>query len=110
MLFSAHQPQMIGPSALHEAQVIGVIDDAGKIGVFVIDADLHVVPAVADLAVERGSHFDLRIACSRACLRNSFKSQGTTRPASTSAIPSSMAALSARIFLAVSTFEVIEYC
>src|SRR4051812_48104998 len=52
LLLGAHQPQMIGPSALHEAQIVGVIDDAGKIRVLVIDADLHAVAAVADLAVE----------------------------------------------------------
>ena len=52
MLLGAHQPQMIGAPALHEAQIIGVIDDAGKIRVLVIDADLHVMAAVADFAVE----------------------------------------------------------
>jgi hypothetical protein len=31
MLLGAHQPQMIGASAFHEAQIVGVIDDAGKI-------------------------------------------------------------------------------
>ena len=45
---------MIGAAALHEAQIVGVIDDAGKIGVLVIDADLHVMAAVTDLAVENG--------------------------------------------------------
>jgi len=30
MLLGAHEPQMIGPPALHEAQVVGVIDDPGK--------------------------------------------------------------------------------
>src|SRR6266436_8445292 len=45
---------MIGTAALHEAQVIGVIDDAGKIRVLVIDADLHVMAAVADRAVKMG--------------------------------------------------------
>ena len=54
VLLGAHQPQMIGAPALHEAQIIGVIDDAGKIGVLVVDADLHVMAAVADLAVEMG--------------------------------------------------------
>jgi hypothetical protein len=43
---------MIGAAALHEAQVIGVVDDAGKIRVFVEDPDLHVMAAVADYAVE----------------------------------------------------------
>jgi hypothetical protein len=45
---------MIGPPALHEAQIIGMIDDAGKIGVLVVDADLHMVAAIADLAVKTG--------------------------------------------------------
>jgi hypothetical protein len=31
-----------------------MIDDAGKIGVLVVDTDLHVVAAVADFAVEIG--------------------------------------------------------
>ena len=56
MLLGAHQPQMVGAPALHEAQVIGVINDPGKVSVFVIDADLHVMAAVADLAVEGESH------------------------------------------------------
>ena len=30
VLLGAHQSQMIGAPALHEAQIIGVIDDAGK--------------------------------------------------------------------------------
>src|ERR1700751_5930823 len=54
MLLGAHQPQMIGAPALHEAQIIGVIDDAGKNSVLVIDADLHVMAAVPDLAVKNG--------------------------------------------------------
>jgi hypothetical protein len=31
-----------------------VIDDAGKVGVLVIDPDPHVMAAVTDFAVERG--------------------------------------------------------
>jgi ABC-type glutathione transport system ATPase component len=31
-----------------------MIDDAGEIGVLVIDPDLHVMAAIADLAVEMG--------------------------------------------------------
>src|SRR5690348_11602378 len=54
MLLGAHQAKVIGAPALHEAQIIGVIDDAGKIRVLVIDPDLHVMAAVADLAVENG--------------------------------------------------------
>jgi hypothetical protein len=45
---------MIGAAALHEAQVVGVIDDAGEIRVLVIDADLHVMATVADFAIEIG--------------------------------------------------------
>ena len=56
MLLGAHQPQMIGAPALHEAQIIGVIDNAGKIGVLVIDADLQVMAAVADRAVQSSGH------------------------------------------------------
>ena len=48
------QAQMIGASALHEAQIIGVIDDAGKISVLVINPDGHDVPAGVDFAVKRG--------------------------------------------------------
>ena len=48
----ADQTQIIGAPALHEAQVARVIDDAGKIRVFVIDAHLLMVLAVADFAVE----------------------------------------------------------
>src|SRR5580704_4328444 len=33
-----------------------MIDDAGKIGVFVEDTDLHVMPSVKDRAVEMGRH------------------------------------------------------
>ena len=47
-----------GAPALHEAQIGGVIDDAGKIGVLVIDADRHDVAAVVDVepACEGSSH------------------------------------------------------
>src|SRR6202008_3634407 len=40
---------------LHEAKIVGVIDDAGEIGVLVIDPHRHHVAALANLAVE-GSH------------------------------------------------------
>ena len=46
------QPQVIGAAALHETQIAGVIDDAGKIGVLVIDPDLLVMQAVGDGAVD----------------------------------------------------------
>ena len=31
MLLGAHQPQMVGAPALHETQIVGVIDDTGKL-------------------------------------------------------------------------------
>jgi hypothetical protein len=31
VLLGAHQPQMIGAAALHETQIIGMVDDARKI-------------------------------------------------------------------------------
>ena len=43
---------MIGAAALHETQIISVIDDAGEVRVLVVDADLHVMAAVADFAIE----------------------------------------------------------
>src|SRR5262249_3314847 len=52
-LVGAEQAQEVGAAALHEAQIVGVIDDAGEIGVLVVDAHRHDVAAVADLAVER---------------------------------------------------------
>ena len=47
------QTQIIGAPALHVAQIIGVIDDAGEVGVLVIDAHGKEVAAVADFAVKR---------------------------------------------------------
>ena len=38
-LVSAEQPQVVGPAALHEAQIARVIDHAGKVRVFIIDAN-----------------------------------------------------------------------
>src|SRR5258706_5641815 len=77
---------MIGASALHEAQVIGVIDDPGKIGVLVIDADLHVMAAVADHAVENWcSHMRPRSPLGKQCFaQNLFDAQaGRALPRST---------------------------
>ena len=53
-LVGAEQAQIVGAAALHEAQIARVIDDAGKIGVLVIDPHRLEMPAVADFAVERG--------------------------------------------------------
>ena len=44
----AEQPQVVGAAALHEAQIAGVIDDAGEIRVLVIDAHRHHVAAVRE--------------------------------------------------------------
>ena len=51
-LIGAKQPQIVGAAALHEAQIARVIDDAGEVGVLVIDPHRHHVAAVADFAVE----------------------------------------------------------
>ena len=98
MLLGAHQAQMVGAAALHEAQIVGVIDDAGKIRVLVIDADLHVMAAVADLAVELGQiqiHLPpsialkaivLRKSACRASLRGVYATAGAAPPSVTSTI------------------------
>jgi hypothetical protein len=39
LMVDAEQPDEVGPAALAELQVVGVIDVAGEIGVLVIDAD-----------------------------------------------------------------------
>src|SRR6185312_5863089 len=51
---ATHQSQMIGAPTLHEAQIVGVIDDAGEIRVLVVDTNQHVMAAVTDLAVDKG--------------------------------------------------------
>ena len=51
-LIGTEKPQMVRAPALQETQVVGVIDDAGKVGVLVIDPHRHHVPAIANLAVE----------------------------------------------------------
>src|SRR5262249_31449415 len=55
----ADQPQIVGAPALHEAQIARVIDDAGKIRVFEIDAHRHYVAARADLAIESGARHSI---------------------------------------------------
>src|SRR5262249_44946048 len=68
----ADKAQMIGAAALHEAQIGGVIDDAGKVGVLVIDANGHDVTAIPQLAVERVHRHGTRspIATSQLLLSN----------------------------------------
>ncbi len=39
LMVDAEQPDEVRPAALAEFQVVGVIDDAGEIGVLEIDAD-----------------------------------------------------------------------
>ncbi|MCY1235446.1 hypothetical protein D9M72_480620 [compost metagenome] len=67
-LLDAEQPQEIGAGALHEMQVAGVVDDAGKIGVFVIDA-LHQSMAVfGQFACKRDQgHASLRQEFPKSC-------------------------------------------
>ena len=48
----ADPAHVLGAPALHEAQKAGVIDDAGEVGVLIIDPDRQDVPAAADLAAE----------------------------------------------------------
>src|SRR6185295_332564 len=51
-MIGADQPQIIRAPAFHEAQIAGVINDAGEIRVFVVDAHRLTVPAVMDFTVE----------------------------------------------------------
>ena len=55
---STEQPQVIGAATLHEAQIVGVIDDAGEVRVLVIYPHRHQVPALAHGAVESGIETD----------------------------------------------------
>src|SRR5262249_38524822 len=70
----AEQAQMIGAAPLHEAQISSVIDDAGKVGVLVIDANEHDVTAISQLAVERLHRHGtrVRIAASQSLPSNGF--------------------------------------
>ena len=43
---------MVGTPALHAAQKVGVIDDAGEVGVLVRDADGEEVPAIVNLTIK----------------------------------------------------------
>src|SRR5262249_10863327 len=52
-LIGADEPQIVRAAALHETQIIGVVDDAGKVGVLVVNPHRHDVAAGANLAVER---------------------------------------------------------
>src|SRR6516164_6998015 len=52
-MIGADQTQIIRPRPFHEAQVVGVIDDAGEIGVLIIDAHDEDVAPIANLAVKR---------------------------------------------------------
>ncbi|MNY55853.1 hypothetical protein D3C86_1918660 [compost metagenome] len=67
-LLDTQEPQKIGAGALHEVQVAGVVDDAGKIGVFVIDA-LHQSMAVfGQFACKRDQgHASLRQEFPKSC-------------------------------------------
>ena len=54
----AGRPQELGPPALEEAQVVGVIDDAGEVGVLVVDPHRQHVLAAVERAgrAARGHH------------------------------------------------------
>src|SRR5262249_15902169 len=54
-LIDAEQAKIVAAPALHEAQIVGVVDDAGEIGVLVEDRHRHDMTAAADLAVQRES-------------------------------------------------------
>src|SRR5882762_458042 len=43
MLIDAEKPQPLGPASLHELEVIRVVDDAARVGVFPVDANQNFV-------------------------------------------------------------------
>src|SRR6185437_16964716 len=45
-VIGANEPQIVGAAALHVAKVVGVIDDAGEVGVLIVDADGEEMTAV----------------------------------------------------------------
>jgi len=51
-MVDADEAQIVGAPALHEAQIAGVIDDAGEIRVLVVDTHRQNVPAIAEFAGE----------------------------------------------------------
>src|SRR5262245_19072102 len=55
-MVGAEQAQVVGAPPLHEAQIIGVVHNAGEIRVLVIDANVLDMTAVDDLAVEGSIH------------------------------------------------------
>src|SRR5689334_8155852 len=64
----ANQAQVIRAATFHETQITRVIDNAGKVGVFVVDANGLVVTAVANFPVECVAHrhgTSFWIACSQ---------------------------------------------
>ena len=92
-VIGTEQAQIVGAAALHEPQIIGVIDDAREVGVLVIDPHRHEVAATADLAVEtapvevKGASIMLRQRVMRedetlveARVRVAFVSGGRARP------------------------------
>src|SRR5262245_4137492 len=52
-MLRSEQAQMVGAASLHETQIVGVIDDARKVRVLVIDANRHDMTAVPQFAIER---------------------------------------------------------
>ena len=49
---SPKQSQIVCSAPLHEAQITSVINHARKIGIFIVDTDLHSVTAIKDFAVK----------------------------------------------------------
>src|SRR5437763_16152335 len=78
----SNEPQMIGAAALHEPQIVGVVHDAGKIGVFVIYAHAHDVAVVAQCAIEvRATHCELAAdAAERKCARSDIQISAMITP------------------------------
>ena len=56
MLIGSEQAQVIRSAAFHEAQKIRVINNLTGVGIFKIDADLHLMASIANFAVKRGCH------------------------------------------------------
>src|SRR5262249_19451465 len=75
-MISTDQAQIIGARPLHETQVVGVIDDAGEIGVLVIDPHRHDMAAVTNLTVE--GHHSSSSCPTRA--NGAGSRRGSTRP------------------------------
>src|SRR5262249_11038007 len=78
-LIRADEAEVVGTPPLHEAQIIGVIDDATEVGVLGVDTHRHHMAAVTDLAVEAGeTHSSSSPAANK--LNCEGSRAGSTRP------------------------------